>query len=428
MSIIKKRLITALLAVALLMAWPTAHAGLTESPDDGYYTIFTREGNVLTMIAGRVYADDEYISHDNRHYRIFSVNQDSLQAWAQEITQEAFLPYASDYLAVSASPSPADGGASPSPSADDGGTDDAAGGNRQSSDRKVAIYCTHSDESYVPSDGKSSDENYGGIYDVADEFAASLNDIGIEVIQDYTSHLPHDSGAYRRSRATAVELLKTMPDALIDIHRDGVPAHQYETDFSDDDITMVRLLVGKSNQNFSANKNFAKELKANGDEMHPGLIKDIYIGKGNYNQELAPNSILLEFGTHETTKEQAQASTKYMAEVISQTLYGYVEQPGSGGDGTGTGAGQGNGADGSGGEGANRVDETGREPVKGSSRGWSGIWWILGIVVGGGLIFLLYSKGGKRFGHNVGRSASELTGGLIGKKPDDEDKDEFDRE
>jgi stage II sporulation protein P len=406
----KKRLITVILAAALLMTWPTAQAGLTESPDDGYYTIYTREGNVLTMIAGRVNVDDEYISGDNRHYRVFSVNQDNLQAWAQEITQEAFLPYSSDYLAVNASPSATEGS------------------NGRNADKKVAIYCTHSDESYVPSDGKSSDEQYGGIYDVADEFAASLNNIGIEVIQDYTSHLPHDSGAYRRSRTTAVELLKMGPDALIDIHRDGIPADQDETDFSEDDITMVRLLVGKSNQNFAANKNFAKELKANGDEMHPGLIKDIYIGKGNYNQELAPNSILLEFGTHETTKEQAQASTKYMAEVLSQTLYGYVEQPGSGNGGTGAGTGQSDGADSSGGEGANRVDETGREPVKGSNRGFSGIWWILGIVVGGGLIFLLYSKGGKRFGHNVGRSASELTGGLIGKKPDDEDKDEFDRE
>ncbi|MGI5898364.1 MAG: stage II sporulation protein P [Christensenellales bacterium] len=405
-----KKIITAVLAAALLMTWPTAQAGLTESPDDGYYTIYTREGNMLTMIAGRVSVDDEYISHDNRHYRIFSVNQSDLLAWAQEITQEAFIPYAN---------------AEASPSA----TSNAANGNGQgqNSDRKIAIYCTHSDESYVPSDGKHSDENYGGIYDVADEFAASLESIGIEVIQDYTSHLPHDSGAYRRSRATAVELLKMGPDALIDIHRDGVPAHQYETDFSDDDITMVRLLVGKNNQNFAANKNFAKELKANGDEMHPGLIKDIYIGKGNYNQELAPNSILLEFGTHETTKEQAQASTKYMAEVVSQTLYGYVEQPGSGSSGGGA-AGQGENADSSGGEGMDRVDETGREPVKGSSRGWSGIWWVLGIAVGGGLIFLLYSKGGKRFGHNVGRSASELTGGLIGKKPDDEDKDEFDRE
>ena len=46
---------------------------------------------------------------------------------------------------------------------------------------------------------------------------------GIDVILDESTHLPHDSGAYRRSRQTAERLLQKGPDAIIDIHRDGIP-------------------------------------------------------------------------------------------------------------------------------------------------------------------------------------------------------------
>ena len=404
MNSFKKKTAAALLAIVLALIPCAALADFTDTADEGYYTIFTREGNLLTMVAGAVNTDDEYISRDNKHYVIFSVNENEKQAWAREI-DSGVSPETEESAMFTA----------------------ATGGN---SDRKIAIYCTHSDESYIPTDGVSSNEVYGGIYDVADALSQELKGLGVEVVQDYTTHLPHDSGAYRRSRATAVNLLKTMPDALIDIHRDGVPAEQYESEFSEDDITMVRLLIGKNNPNSAANKNFAQQLKANGDEMHPGLIKDIYIGKGNYNQELAPNSILLEFGTHETSKEQAEASTKYMAQVLTQTLYGSVAPSQSAGDERGNAQnGVSPGPDSSGPAGGQDGQNNGSEPIKGSSAGaWSGIWWILGIAVGGGLIFLLYSKGGGRFGHNVKRGASELTGGLVGEAPDDEDKDEFDRE
>ena len=33
--------------------------------------------------------------------------------------------------------------------------------------RKITPYCTHSDESYIEGDGTESDEERGGIYDVA---------------------------------------------------------------------------------------------------------------------------------------------------------------------------------------------------------------------------------------------------------------------
>ena len=75
----------------------------------------------------------------------------------------------------------------------------------------------------------------------------------------------------------------------------------------------MRLFVGRSNANREANMAFAKRLKKAADAEYPGLVKDIYMGKGNYNQELYPQALLLEFGTHEIEKDKVMESTGYMA-------------------------------------------------------------------------------------------------------------------
>lgn len=48
------------------------------------------------------------------------------------------------------------------------------------------------------------------------------------------------------------------------------------------------------------------------------------MGKGAYNQDLAPRSVLLEFGTHTLPKERVLASTGPMSEVVYKALYGGV--------------------------------------------------------------------------------------------------------
>ena len=75
----------------------------------------------------------------------------------------------------------------------------------------------------------------------------------------------------------------------------------------------------------------AYKIKAVADKTYPGLIKDIYIGKGMYNQELSPRSLLFEIGTYENNKEAAQTSAKFLADVVSKSLFGgtikSVEKP-----------------------------------------------------------------------------------------------------
>ena len=279
----------------------------------------------------------------------------------------------------------------------------AASTKSDDSRKLIAMYVTHSDESYVPSDGTQSINGQGGIYDVAREFRDALQQQGIDVILDESTHLPHDSGAYRRSRQTAERLLQKGPDAIIDIHRDGIPDQsEYTCSINGENASRVRLLVGRANQNSAVNREFAKQMKAVADKQYPGLVKDIFIGKGTYNQDLAPHAILLEFGTHTISKERVLNSTDMMAKVVSNTLYGPQ---------TGSANAEKNAA------GSSEKQKSAAKDDKGVS---GGVIFLIIAVVAGVLIFALaQTGGGKAMGEKIGRNVSEMTGGLFGKKPKD---------
>ena len=348
-----KRLFALCFALAL-MCMPCA---LAENDGDCIYTLLGPDGEAITRRAGRMYAGDEYISGDNILYRIAFVDDANCTATAEEIG-----PAAADEAAFAA----------------------FMGAYAKEKDEKlICMYSTHSDESYVPSDGASSLWEGAGIYDVGDALKKNLEEKGITVEYSDESFLPHDADAYNRSRSTVEEYVKKMPDAIIDIHRDGVDAEEYETEVKGEDTSMVRLFVGRSNQNSAENKAFAQKLKAAADKAYPGLIKDIYIGKGNYNQELYPQAILLEFGTYEIEKEKAISATEYMADVIDEVLFGSAKAS----------AGENNGTAG------------------------KGIAWAIGIAIAAAIVFAAVATGSAGGTWNkMKRGVSEMTAGLFGKR------------
>lgn len=351
-----RRLLPMVLLLALLVLPARA-----ENDGDCVYTLLDEQGATLTMRAGRMYEGDEYIASDNSEYRVISVDDSAFTATAKFVGETAAPSFAAQK------------------------TEQAEGDGR----KLICMYSTHSDESYVPDDGTESKWEGAGIYDVGDSLKAALEKKGVEAVYSHETFLPHDADAYTRSRRTAEELLKKAPDALIDIHRDAVPASQYETEVDGEDISKVRLFVGRSNPNADANKQFAREIKAAADEAYPGLIKDIFIGRGNYNQELYPNAILLEFGTHEIDKDKAIAATAYMADVLDSVLYG----KGSG--------------------------STGRRGASATS-GMKGLGWVVLALAAAGVVFAFVATGSaKGTERKLSRRLSEVTGGALGKREDD---------
>ena len=246
-----------------------------------------------------ILVNDEYISGDNKYYSVISADKGSRKAVAKYV-RDVKLPEIEENIASI-----------------------AVLAQEMDKDSNILLYSTHTDESYIPSDGLipslvKGNTGCGRIVQNA------LQKRGINAVLDKTPHEPHDAAAYRRSRQTAINLMKKHSPvaAIFDIHRDAVPARVYATRVAGQPMTKVRIVVGSRNQNRQANEELAYKIKAVADKVYPGLIKDIFIGAGAYNQELSPRSLLFEFGTHENSKESAQRSAQYLAVVIDKAMFG----------------------------------------------------------------------------------------------------------
>ncbi len=145
------------------------------------------------------------------------------------------------------------------------------------------------------------------------------------------THVPHDAGAYNRSRRTATKLVSDNLDAVFDVHRDAVPREEYDRDIEGRDLVQIMMVIGHQNQNMSSNKSFAEELKKVADANHPGLIKGILVARGNFNQDLSPRAMLIEVGAHTNSRQQAEESVALFADVVSNYLYAQQGQTGGGG-------------------------------------------------------------------------------------------------
>ncbi len=187
--------------------------------------------------------------------------------------------------------------------------------------KKIALYMTHNDESYLNGDGFSSIYGAGGIHDIAKLLANEFEKKGIEVSVDETLHIPHDSYAYNRSCITAKRLLKENPNAIFDIHRDGVKRSNYVKWYEDVEHCQVRIVVGQANPNKETNLQFALYLMSVAETVCPWLFTDVYFASGHYNQGLYSKALLFEMGTHTIEKDLVKLTVPYLAEVIDTTLF-----------------------------------------------------------------------------------------------------------
>lgn len=187
--------------------------------------------------------------------------------------------------------------------------------------KKIAMYMTHNDESYILGDGTESVYGAGGIHDIAKVLKSALNNYGVSVTLDETLHIPHNSSAYTRSNVTAQKLMQDSPDAIFDIHRDGASRSYYLTTVDGKEHSKVRIVLGQSNANSQKNLEFAIYLLSVAEVECPWLFKDIYWGKGHYNQALSNKALLFEMGTHTIEKSYVEESARELAKVINATLY-----------------------------------------------------------------------------------------------------------
>lgn len=289
--------------VILLSSWastaafalPSMNRQLTERDDGGYYRIVDEQNKVIDYTARYLSKGDQLISADNMRYQITSIEGDYAHARLVGKESEAKMDLSSTASTLSSLLARKDA-------------------------PKIGIYHTHSDESYIPTDGTESVEGNGGIVEVGKAFKEKLDDMGFTVYRSERIHNPHDINAYYRSRRTAVELLKKDLNALFDVHRDAVPPEVYHTNIDGEDVTKVKFVVGNTNPRYQANLEFAKQLKSAADEKHPGIVQGILIISSDFNQDLAQRCALVEVGAHTNSREEAERGIAMFAEALPAVL------------------------------------------------------------------------------------------------------------
>ncbi len=350
-----------------------------ELSDGKYFTFVDENGSELDQTVHAVFIGDEIIAEDNNRYKVVSVDDENNRAVCKLVGLENIVWQDEwDQIPVL----------------------DVAQKNS-----KVAIYMTHNDESYVPTDGTESKKGNGGILQVGKTMADTLEKNGVNANISYDKHDPHDANAYHRSRKTAVQLLKSNPIALIDVHRDGVPDPEfYNKEIDGKPGTKIRLVVGRQNPHMSTNLEFAKQIKAYFDKKTPGLIKGIFMAKGSYNQDLGPRAILIEVGTHTNSREAAERGVAAFAEGIPKLL-GATTAP--------------------------AVPETTQGPASNAGAGRSIIWLVAFVILGGGAFLLISTgsmKGSLKKLTGLGREFSSFLGPIGRRKKKDENNQEQNQE
>ncbi|MDF2873593.1 MAG: stage sporulation protein [Sporomusa sp.] len=289
------RITLTILTVLSLSTLPTM-AALPESINSaeggellsGYFTVIDDKGIIVLQTGHEVHPGDEYIGEDDVLYEITTVEGTLAHCRAMEkISTQA----PDNAIFVQAAPPDV-----PKP--------------------KIAIYHTHTDESYIPNDGTPTEKGKGSIMLVGDAFEKRLTELGYQVEHSKTLHDPHDANAYHRSRRTAMKLLQAQPIAIFDIHRDSAPFKEYNVTIHGKQATKLLLVVGRQNQNRKTTLDYARSIKRATDAKYRGLIRGIFIAHGNYNQDLSPRALLVEVGTQYNNREAAERSITLFADVV----------------------------------------------------------------------------------------------------------------
>lgn len=187
----------------------------------------------------------------------------------------------------------------------------------------AVIYCTHATEEYAGETRKNGVP--GGVMEVAAELGAELERYGVTVILDQQLHdSPDYNEAYASSLASVTGIKAEYPEAevFIDVHRDSmVEGVDTTLETEEGDYARLMFVVGTDEKyehpEWETNYAFVREVQAALEAATPGITRETRIYSGRYNQHVAENAILVEFGSNGNERAEAVASARLLAEAIA---------------------------------------------------------------------------------------------------------------
>jgi len=191
----------------------------------------------------------------------------------------------------------------------------------------VAIYNTHTGETYAVTDGVERVEGRGGVVKVAAVLEKRLRQHGIAVLRSDKIHDGRYAESYLESEKTVRELIYANPEiaALFDIHRDSKqPAGMTTAKVNNREVARVLIVAGSDARqpfpNWHENLAFAQKIARRCEARYPGLCIGVRVQQGRYNQFLHPRALLLEIGGVNNSLEEAEAAAELLADVLAEVL------------------------------------------------------------------------------------------------------------
>lgn len=193
----------------------------------------------------------------------------------------------------------------------------------------VAIYNTHTGETYALTDGMDRlTGKRGGVVKVAEALEQELEQkYGVRVARSDAINDIHYSTSYTKSQEVLQKLLEDNPavQVVIDIHRDAGKSRENSLVSVDGQLLApVLIIVGSDARSpfptWRQNYSFAQELAAQIDKQHPGLCLGVRIKEGRYNQFLHSRAVLLEMGSVANSTEEAVRSARLLAGPVAELV------------------------------------------------------------------------------------------------------------
>ncbi|AJY76289.1 stage II sporulation protein P [Paenibacillus beijingensis] len=230
----------------------------------------------------------------------------------------------------------------PADSEGDGAEQNGNGGTGQSGipttgGRKVVfIYHSHSRESWTTVLGDGSGEPSSATKNISlvgKRLADKLEQNGIGAMHSSTDYPSVIKGfkwaySYKYSKKTVQEAMAADQDLqfFFDIHRDSQKRKYTTTKIGGKDYAQVYFIIGHKNPNWEKNEAFATKIHNALEQKYPGLSRGIWgktsaNGNGEYNQSLAPDSVLIEIGGIDNTLEESYRTADVMAQVIADIYW-----------------------------------------------------------------------------------------------------------
>lgn len=212
---------------------------------------------------------------------------------------------------------------------------------KKTTEPQVLIYHTHATESYEPVTRDYYDKTYNSrsrddsvnMNMVGDQIEAQLKAAGIGVIHDKTQHdYPSYTGAYGLSMKTIQKHLKQYPSikVVLDVHRDAIQRQDGTriaptVKINGKNAAQIMIIAGAEKQgdithDFYKNLRFAAHLQTQLEGDYPGLTRPISFAYRKYNQSASPGALLLEFGGHGNSLEEARYAGELAGKSIARAL------------------------------------------------------------------------------------------------------------